>query len=174
MKHLNPLSFWQVLRSNYKLFLPSFMVIAVLSCTKKQDFPDEPVLSNLRIMVNSDSTANILVDFTDGDGDIGLRPQDTTGVYNPDTGIYKFNLIIDYYENQNGTWVKPREDVFSARISDLGGSGPLQGTIDRLIGDGLTYFDPVSPNLQFRYEVQLVDRSLNTSNRLTSDILVKP
>ena len=160
--------------NNYKaIFFISILFLAY-SCKEKTDFADEPIISNLQIVLNTDSTANIVFDFTDGDGDIGFRPEDTTGVFNPKTGEHKFNLVIDYYENENGIWTKPRADVFSARISDLGGSGPIQGSINRRIEKPITYFDPISTNKLFRYEVSLKDRSLNQSNIITSETLVKP
>ncbi|NQX90845.1 MAG: hypothetical protein HRT74_01655 [Flavobacteriales bacterium] len=153
--------------------------IAMVSCLPDSSFPPEPKISFKSFTV-SDGDAVLSIDFTDGDGDIGLNQGDTTGINCPDTCRFYYNLFCEYYELQNGEWVHIELDpelgeipfYYRVPFATPSGQNPaLDGTIDIdmpnyfLFGTG---FDTA------RFEVQLVDRSLNESNKVVTSSFIKP
>ncbi|MEO0404330.1 MAG: hypothetical protein AAF193_05625, partial [Bacteroidota bacterium] len=58
--------------------------IAMVSCLKDNSFPPEPEIT-FKSFVVTDGDAVLSIDFTDGDGDIGLNQGDTVGINCPDT-----------------------------------------------------------------------------------------
>lgn len=92
-------------------YLFSIVCIAVLfsSCKKDEVYPIEPVISfkSIGTLIGSnskDSLAVIIVNFTDGDGDIGLNPDDTLPPFNSGSPYYR-NYQLELFEKVNGTWV---------------------------------------------------------------------
>jgi hypothetical protein len=70
-----------------------------LSCKKdKNSFPIEPVLEYKSFEAYSKYEAFMVLKFTDGDGDIGLKTSDTTGIYDKSRShiitIYTLKLFI--------------------------------------------------------------------------------
>lgn len=117
----------------------------------------------------SDSAAVISLTYTDGDGDIGLNQGDTIA---PFTGQYYYNCFVEYYEKQNGVWVKPvLNPPFFYRIPPLHNEvATIEGTID--IKLGAPFYSP-SPFDTIKYTIQLADRALHLSNVIeTPEIVV--
>ena len=64
-------------------------IVVVLSCKKdKNSFPIEPVLEYKSFEAYSKYEAFMVLKFTDGDGDIGLKTSDTTGIYDKSSPYY--------------------------------------------------------------------------------------
>jgi len=153
--------------------LMSLTVVLTTGCLKTEEFPPEPRITFKSFEFFGDS-ASLTFSFTDGDGDIGL---DATDTYAPfDTGsTYYFNLFLEHSERINGEW----NDVTFAepihyripRITPTGQNKTLEGEIAVAI-DPFSLF--ITGNADtVRYSVELVDRSLNRSNKVfTNDIVV--
>lgn len=152
-------------------------VLAWAGCLKREDFPDQPRIEYEYTVVSPtpsspDSIGFVRFRFTDGDGDLGLRPGDTLGVFAVD-GPYYYNLFVHLFKKENGQFVE-QELVFPphSRFRDLvpGGAGrPVQGSMDVGV--------PVMPGASFdtvRYEIYIVDRALNHSNTITTEDIVLP
>lgn len=155
-------------------------VILSTGCLKNEEFPDEPVIS--RVEFNVDDTL-LIVEFTDGDGDFGIAAEDPDfALYldedSTELNPYYNNLWISYYEKVDGEWlfVDPEnEQGFNFRVPVLTPSGQnkqleviitnaMEGEVPYLLSDADT----------FRLDVQLVDRSLNESEIVSTGEIVMP
>lgn len=154
------------------------MMLAFTACLEPASYPPEPRIS-FSALEPSGEQAVLRIDFTDGDGDIGLDQGDTTGVFCPDTCRFHYNLFLEYYELQNGEWVHIELDPEAGqvpfyyrvpRVEPSGQNPALNGEIklDMPAYFLITGFDTA------RFEIQLVDRSLNESNVVTTPTFVKP
>ena len=157
--------------------------LTAISCSKKEDFPDTPVITyeSFAKIYNSqdiDDKGILEFSFTDGDGDIGLYRWDTAAPYD-------YNLFITYFEKKNGEFeeviltyfnnVTQRYDTisFDARIPIINRSGedkPFKGKIEieLFINNYFSDFDTI------RFEAFILDRALNVSNTIiTPEIIIK-
>lgn len=160
------------------------MLLSLNSCLKPVSYPPEPELSNPTYTKLGDSLM-VSVEFTDGDGDVGLNEGDTSSPYNPGS-FYHYNLYLEYYEMMNGEWVKGRLDPngnnfptadtinFQYRIKNLtpiGQNKTLKGTINVTIE--APYYNPLSHHSDsIKYRISLIDRALNISNFIETDIIL--
>lgn len=131
-----------------------------------------PSISYKNLGIVDGNEAIVSITFKDCDGDIGLEADDTTGVYAPDSNNrYHYNLYIDYYEKVEGEW-EPLESFTRYRVPRLendGSSRTTEGTIEV----NLTPYFAATEFDTFRYELVLIDRALNESNRVTSPTYTK-
>lgn len=153
-------------------------LLGVSSCFKSEQFPEEPAISNPEVTVFSDS-AKVSFDFTDGDADLGLAPQDTSGVFAPDS-FYYYNIYLNYFEKKdNGGW-QPGLDlnndpvVFAYRIKPIEVSENTEGISGRIdITLEPTFKNDLSPDSDtIRYQITLIDRALNHSNVLETAAVI--
>ena len=151
-------------------------------CLKTEEFPDEPNLTFKSLEQRFETVQNgtgptrfidIKVDFTDGDGDIGLDEGDTQSPFGVDEDHY-YNFLVEFKRSQAGVWTDIDSDwrYRIKRISPSGQDPTLNGEIkvevvqfpgvrpfplpDILVGDTLQAY------------IRLEDRSLNSSNTVTS------
>jgi len=164
------------------------VIITVLfcSCVTPVIYPDEPVILNPKLVeedyeINGDfiKGAILYFEFQDGDGDIGLNADD---IYPPfdESSIYHYNLFIDYYEKQNGEYVKMDWQLknngdtipfsLNARIPRLSKylKEPIDGEIKLNI---LEYYPNVSKSDTMKLVFYIVDRKLNKSNVLEAEMI---
>ena len=157
----------------------------VSSCLKPDKFPNEPSIEFVSFEAQGDSGI-IVISFTDGDGDIGLKTSDTAAPYN-DSSYYYYNLYFDYYEIMDGDTVRgtadpagnnfPTADPISLafRVEDItpiGQNKALKGLISTTLEP--RYFNANSnTNDSIIYKIVLIDRALNVSNELTSPIITR-
>lgn len=150
------------------------ILLAFLGCRKKPNYPDEPVITFKSFDVMQDS-AVFTFSFTDGDGNIGLKEGDTTGVFSPDT-IFYYNVFLEYYEFEGGAFVKRNLFIpFYYRTPYIEPEGKdkwLEGDISVTITP--FYYDFTSPRDTFMYTAQLVDRAQNLSNIIETPAMIKP
>ena len=171
---------------NTKIILVlSFAVSFLASCLKPQSFPAEPNIEFVSFEAQGDSGI-IVFSFTDGDGDIGLGQEVLTPPFDT-SSYYYYNLYINYYEMMNGSWVRGTSDplgnnfpsadsiTFSYRlenITPIGQNKALRGEIEIVMEP--YFFNTISNhNDSIRYEILLIDRSLNHSNLLETPLIVR-
>jgi hypothetical protein len=149
---------------------------SIFSCKKKETFEDTPFIQyvNFEQLLNSsgkDSLGILQFTFRDGDGDLGLAPEDTFPPFEK-TGQHYYNFIISYFEKQNGEWVKvtaappfPGGDTVSnsSRIPFLTPDGQIK-TLEGDLFMELFTNNPFSPYDTIKYEFSIEDRALNRSN----------
>lgn len=156
----------------YLLFIVCSAII-MQSCLKRKEYPVVPALtySSFGIYTNqagNDSAAVITVNYTDGDSDIGLNQADTLA---PFTGQFYYNCFVEYYELQQGVWVKPvLNPPFYYRIPPLyNGSQAIEGNIN--IELNAPFYSP-SPYDTIKYTIQIADRALHLSNIVETPAIV--
>ena len=145
---------------------------AVSSCKKKEEFPVVPEIKFEEFLKLYDPSLGIYnrgilkVSFTDGDGDIGLGPDDTVPPY-------KYNLFIHYYEIQNGDTVRviiTDSTDFYARIPMLTPSGTNK-SIKGEIEDTLFMYNFNSQFDTIMFDASILDRQLHKSNVITTPLI---
>ena len=154
----------------------TLFIVLILSyaCTKKDVYPIEPhidlMLPIVKItnIVGIDSLGIIKLYFTDGDGDLGLRPTDTAI-------NYRYNLFIKYFEKKKGkfeeiilTTLNPltlKLDTlwFNGRIPYVTPEGKTKA-ISGEISDTLPINNQYSPYDTIKYQIYIQDRALHKSN----------
>lgn len=157
------------------------LCIFTLGCMDLETFPDEPQIIFKSFSKNLDGTgAQLIFSFTDGDGNFGLEQADTSGVFADCTTRY--NVFCDYYEKQNGTWVKVSLDpcldpniipfYYRAPVAVPEGQHKVQkGTITLDINP--VYYLPSNFDT-CKFKLHVIDRSLNQSNEIETNEFYKP
>ncbi len=154
---------------------------AVVSCLKDKQLPDEPRITASRLEIGA-AGAKMFIGFTDGDGNFGLEEADTTGVFAE--CIRSWNLYAEYYELQNGIWTKIEIDPCDGPFPDndvafyyvipwakpTGQDQTQEGEIE--LDMGIWYLESEFDTV--RYEVKIVDRSMNESNTVVLEPVIKP
>lgn len=140
------------------LILLSMTVITAVSCLKSKEISPIPVISYKDFKVYKDS-ADLVLNFTDGDGDIGLSQSDTLAPYD-------YNCFISYFEKKDEKW---EEQVlpfpFNFRIPVINTSTKskvLEGELK--ISLQPFYNNPYSKADSIKYHIYIQDRALNKSN----------
>jgi len=157
------------MKPGVKIALLIGLTVMFQACIKTQTYPIIPSITydDMVITTDTDQLGNIIdvgrlsIEFTDGDGDIGLRKSDTTGPYHPDS-LYYYNLLLDYYEWNGSAWeLVETATPYHGRIPYLTPEGKNKSI------SGLIYYDiniTYVPSDTFRFDVRLVDRALHESN----------
>ena len=159
------------------------------ACNKFEKFPDEPVIKYDRFILLLNPTSGITergvlqFSYTDGDGDLGLDDQDIYPPFNFG-GDYYYNLIINYFEKQNGVFVEVPlltwnpdsayydTSTFNARFPVL---TPRTGnlSIKGVFQDTLFIYNPLSDFDTIKFSAYIYDRALHKSNVIeTGEIIV--
>lgn len=139
-------------------------VLAILvcsaACIKVKSYPNTPQIELLSASLVDSQKVKAIIQFTDGDGDIGLAEADTFAPYDS-ASKYHNNLIVEYFEMRNGTWIKDSE--FKYRIQPITPPGKvkvLEGEIEISL-----FYNIFSPFDTVKYSFQLFDRALHESNK---------
>jgi len=171
------------------LILFSLGLLLFAKCSKFEDYPVEPKIeyTNFILLLNQQSgiieQGVLSISYTDGDGDIGLDPGDTLAPFNYGSEYY-YNMIIDYYEKQNGKWElvplvyqnpetgKNDTLTFSVRIPSLTPTSGNQA-IKGIIQDTMYIYNPLSEFDTIKFSVSLIDRALHKSNTVETPPIIR-
>jgi len=147
--------------------------------TNAEVYPLEPVITFERFNVMNDS-ASLVISFTDGDGDIGLRQSDTSGNFSS-TNYFHHNFFVEYYEKDDVLgWVRGKtldgNDInflyLTPYLTPKGNNTALKGEIEVTIEP--TYYNPFSSQSDtIMFKISLADRSLKVSNVVESRVLTR-
>mgnify|MGYP000182739395 CR=1 FL=1 len=159
-------------------FLLSGLGILLWACDNDDQYPDQPqinylssnIIDSTDVLGNELKVCRLRFEFTDGDGDIGLKEEDTLAPFNQGS-IYYNNLWVDYFEWKDSVFVERElEPPYDGRIIYLTPDGQNKTLIGTITYDmDISGLDADT----FKLEVQLIDRALNESNLLvTPPILV--
>ncbi len=165
------------------------LIPAAFSCKRQDRFAPEPSIEYLafeKIYNTVDSIYDrgvLKFSFTDGDGDLGLAKNDTFPPFNFDSPYY-YNLIISYFEIQNGiikevaiTYYNPNTQQFdtitqNARIPMLTPAA-VNKSISGEIYDTLFIYNYNSEFDSIFFKAYILDRSLNESNTIVTDTIIR-
>jgi len=148
--------------------LTTIASVIIVSCTKTTCNEDIPAIEFSEFEQSDDNTAKLIVTFKDCNGDIGLNQADSIDP------AYQYNLFMEYYEKQNGTWVNLKPLIpYYYRIPVLydGSGNPIEGDIEITMA---SYFNPNSEFDTIKYEIYILDRALNESNTVETREIIKP
>lgn len=155
------------------------LVVGGSGCLIVPEYPEEPEITSLSL-TQSGSSAELVIGFTDGDGNLGLADADTVGVHCPDTCINHWNVFCEYYELQNGVWVHEFIDwtddnsiPFYYRIPRVEPTGQNPALVGEIAID-MPFYYLLTEWDTARFDVKIVDRDLNVSNVETTALFVKP
>lgn len=171
--------------NRYSNILFFFLGIFLLSaCNDEDELPDEPVINEISYDSNS---KELLINFTDGDGNFGLADSDTlppyqafedtvAGTENP----FHHNLWLDTYVKRNGEFelldFPGTLDFRVPVLTPAGQNKQLRVRISYDVGVDLNDFAIVSDNFNYgdtvKFNVILVDRDLNQSNMAETEPVV--
>jgi len=161
----------------------------VLSCRKFEEFPNIPAITYDKFIVLMNPQTGItergvlVFSYTDGDGDLGLSKRDTVPPYDKN-GDYYYNMIIKYFEKQNGVFVEVpllswNSDssyydtlTFNSRFPVLTpetGNQAIKGVFQ----DTLFIYNPLSSFDTIKFKAYIIDRAFNESNEIETDEIIR-
>lgn len=150
-------------------------LILVSSCVKEKNFPPEPEIEFVSYTAYGIDSADCVISFKDGDGDIGILEGDTAAkddfklkyLYKgADSQFHPFDMID----------TTPEMDTlfYSYRVPDITPEGQykaLEGQIKAKLRSSPVYF----PGHQVvKFEIRLTDRAGHQSNTVTTNEIVIP
>ncbi|MBL4625172.1 MAG: hypothetical protein JKY42_08555 [Flavobacteriales bacterium] len=149
--------------------LAAITSVIITSCTKTQCNEDIPAIEFSSFEQFDDNTAKLIITFKDCNGDIGLNQADSVDPY-------KYNLFMEYYEKQNGTWVNLAPLIpYYYRIPVLydGSDNVIEGDVELTMA---SYYKPkqYSPYDTIKFSIHILDRGLNESNVVETEEIIKP
>lgn len=155
--------------SRMTMRIPGWVAVLLLlsSCLKQDPLPVIPKIAYESMILEYDSgqypiRGYLKFTFEDGDGDIGLFPNQTDPPYDS-LSPYYYNLIIDYYEKRNGKFVKADlNSALYARIPYLTPNDPSKA-IKGFVVDTIP-LDPAPAYDTIKLKFFIYDRALNQSN----------
>lgn len=149
-----------------------------IGCLPEVQYPDEPQIEFTSFEMQGDGSRELVISFTDGDGDVGLSQADTIPPFCPTCEFHQ-NLHCDYEEWQGEMWVPINLNpdagqipfYYRVPVAEPTGQNPaLNGTIR--VDMNSWYLS--SPFDSLRFRVTLYDRSLNVSNAVYTPTILKP
>lgn len=153
-------------------------VAGFVGCLPEPQYPLQPVIGFVSMELMENGGRELVLSFTDGDGDIGLGQGDTLPPFCAACAHHQ-NLKLEYEELRDGVWTPISLNPASGqvpfyyrvpRVTPTGQSPALQGTI--ALDMPAWYLSSSYDTL--RFQVTLWDRSLNASNTLITPALRKP
>ncbi|MFA8449154.1 MAG: hypothetical protein ACEPOW_00500 [Bacteroidales bacterium] len=171
-----------------KTFVILFIICSLCtfhSCKKKtlsSKIPEISFLSFEKIIPTEGNIVHkgiVTFSYSDGNGDIGLKQNDTLGIHSKGQEHY-YNLWINYQEMQNGKWkdiqlidpVSKEEIFFHTRIPVLLPYEQEQ-IIKGEISDTIFIYNPLSKYDTIRFSLQIADRELNKSNIIITPMIIR-
>ena len=158
------------------VFILSMVLFA--ACKRKEVYPIIPEIKyeDFVLLYNpvtqSVDQGVLKITFKDGDGDIGLNPEESDPPYD-------YNLFIDYYEIQNKDSVHVTNSpftgdtlIFNARVPILTPTGSNKSISGEIQDTMLINY----PNSQFDtifYKIYLMDRALHESNTIYTPLIIR-
>ncbi|NLR89568.1 MULTISPECIES: hypothetical protein [Flammeovirga] len=175
-----------------KRIRPLLILLMLSSCFGEPEFPLEPEIEfawieNYNSEEKKDSVY-IAFTFKDGDGDLGLDPEDNEGPYAPKTidpvngdtidNKYHNNYFVEVLRKEEDGTYQPvtyeGETNFNGRFPMLNTSGrdrPLEGELRYgivLWFDGV-FESPLYKGDSVKFNIHICDRALNESNEITTE-----
>ncbi|HPF00599.1 MAG TPA: hypothetical protein PKY63_08040 [Bacteroidales bacterium] len=159
------------MRSKLQIFfLTAILGIAFFGCIEQREYPIEPAITfksfaTMKSVAGHDSIGYLTIEFTDGDGDVGLAQSDTLPPYNPGSNFY-YNFFITFFQ-KTGNDFQEITTPYNSRIPDV---NPEH--IDKdLVGDisieiDLNILSLILVSDTIKMKAYMLDRALNESNMI--------
>lgn len=171
----------------YPFFAGLFLILGLASCIDTPNFDDTPSIqfNNIDKLTVPDPFSGpnakkdsvwITIDFEDGDGDLGVSPEERdTNALNTtykDWGNYELTILK---KDDKGTFQELPSSVtnklFFPTLKRDGKPGPIKGKLDL----SQTYFYSRFAKLSVvKFKVRIRDRALRASNVIETDTISVP
>ena len=160
-----------------KYYLILLIVLCSLSCKKPDEYPVVPVIDfksiySLQNSLGYDQKMTVLLNFTDGDGDIGYKQEgENDPIFDDPTSQYYNNYSATLYEYRDGVWEEYTTSLpYGGRLPYLTPESKNKAMKGEIACD----FDvpPNSVQDTFRLDVFIYDRALHKSNVVTTSAIV--
>jgi len=165
------------------IFVSGSLFIFFCSCTKPTPVSPTPQITfqsvqQINYGVQYNDSFDFTINYSDGDGDIGLSQSDTLPPFNPGSAYY-YNLYVDYYEKLGKNFVKVVPPLTALDtigwyfrmpvITTEGKNKSISGTISFgiLCENAPVYSDTIM------FKIYIYDRALHKSNVVQSPVLVR-
>jgi|TARA_B110000908_G_scaffold158778_1_gene200280 hypothetical protein len=151
--------------------------LSLTNCLPEPNYPNEPEINFLSFDISEDNSAVLSIEFTDGDGNLGLNSSDTLPPH-CSTCDHHFNLMCEYDELRNGNWthipLNPAQGQvpFYYRVPRVTPSGSVPA-LNGVIEIAMNTWSLQSDYDTLRFRLSLEDRDLNISNQDTTSIIIK-
>ena len=167
--------------TGFYIFLLFFLIGILTACPEPKKYPDEPQIQfeqvqlkdSLDLLGNTNKFYKLKFDIIDGDGDIGLKESDSTGINDPDS-LYSNNLFTTLYEIVNGDSIKiDSSKQRNFRVPYVEPQGQNKTLIADIIIDIIFSYDGDGnlPYDSIYFNFYIVDRKLNKSNIQSTPVL---
>jgi len=162
------------------LSLGVLIIILLVTCRKKEKFPPEPHIDYVSFIRFGEDSAMLHINFTDGDGDIGLDAGDTNPPYNIGSEYHDNAFVKYYYQNPTGNFVMidttgPTinfDGTFSYRLPVITPEGKDKALKGEMIFTLKAAGGPYHRDDTVQYEVYIYDRALNKSNVVRTETII--
>lgn len=169
---------------NISLLLVLLMI--TLACLKREEYPIEPYIEFEDFIqmpgLDGGNKGLLVFSFTDGDGDIGLAPEDTLPPFHRE-GDYYYNLFIfyKYVDNNDVHRIEIPDTIFSPHIrlpviTPSGKNKAIRGEIEAEIfmpvfKDYVSY-TPVAQGDTIVIDFYILDRAHHKSNTVRTPYII--
>jgi len=162
---------------SFGAMLTSFALLWT-GCIPDPAYPNQPEITFVSFALQTDGSRELVIQFSDGDGDLGLSQSDTMPPFCTSCEFHQ-NLHCDYQEWRGEEWFEIILDPNAGQIpfyyrvpiaEPTGQSPALNGTI--AVDMPTWYLNSDYDSL--RFQITLFDRSLNESNKVFTPVLLKP
>ena len=156
------------------LIVSSFIMILFTGCEKIQSYPETPrveyksfgIYGTVDALGNEILVGQLEFEFTDGDGNVGLKQDSATNV--PDS--LKYNLFLSLYNKEGKDFEKikdlPSLNYRTPYIEREGQNKTLKGTITVDLEYKTIEYDTIF------YTFYITDRDYNRSNVDSTEVLI--
>jgi hypothetical protein len=153
-------------------------LISVVGCELPVSLPPEPVLNSVELFTEGE-TGTLILGFEDGDGNFGLEQADTTDAFCPECPFHH-NVFCQYQELRDGIWtpIELNPEIgqvpFHYRaplIVPTGQNKAQRGTITVEL-EPRYYLTSAWDTL--RFAVHIIDRDLQSSDTVMTEVVTKP
>lgn len=152
---------------------------AFSGCLPEPAYPDEPQVAFVSFDESPGGGRELVLEFSDGDGDFGLDQGDTLAPDFCATCPHHQNLHCEYEELRDSGWTWMPLDPAQGqvpfyyripRVEPSGANPALHGTI----AVDMPTWHLATPADSMRWRIVIWDRALNASNALTTPAFAKP